>query len=55
VVNQIIAMPEVKARMFEMAMFPVQPPTTPEQWGAMFRQDVQSWGDLVRTSGITPN
>lgn len=55
VVNQIVAQPDVKARLFELAMFPVQPPTTPEQWGAMFRQDVQSWGDLVRSAGITPN
>jgi tripartite-type tricarboxylate transporter receptor subunit TctC len=55
VVNQIIAMPEVKARIFDLALFPVQPVTTPEQWGAMFRQDVQSWGELVRNAGITPD
>ena len=54
-VNQIIAQPDVKARMFELAMFPVTPPTSPEQWGAMFRHDIQAWGDLVRGAGITPN
>ena len=54
-VNQIIAQPDVKARLFELAMFPVQPPTTPEQWGAMFRQDMQDWGELVRRAGVTPN
>jgi tripartite-type tricarboxylate transporter receptor subunit TctC len=54
-VNQIIAQPEMKTRLFELAMFPVQPPTTPEQWGTLFRQDVQAWGDLVRSAGITPN
>ena len=54
VVNQIIAAPEVKSRIFDLALFPVQPPTTAEQWGAMFRQDVQSWGELVRSAGITP-
>ncbi|MFO1329457.1 MAG: tripartite tricarboxylate transporter substrate binding protein [Rubrivivax sp.] len=54
-VNQIIAQPDVKARMFELAMFPVQPPTTPEQWGTLFRHDVQAWGELVRSAGITPN
>ncbi|WP_162243962.1 tripartite tricarboxylate transporter substrate binding protein [Pseudorhodoferax sp. Leaf265] len=54
VVNQIIALPEVKGRLFDLALFPVQPPTTPEQWGAMFRQDVQSWGELVRSAGIQP-
>lgn len=54
VVNQIVALPEVKARLFDLALFPVQPPTTPEQWGAMFRQDVQSWGALVRSAGIQP-
>lgn len=54
VVNQIIALPEVKARIFDLALFPVQPPTTPEQWSAMFRQDVQSWGELVRSAGIQP-
>ena len=54
-VNQTITQPEVRARLFDLAMFPVQPPTTPEQWGAMFRQDIQAWGDLVRSAGITPN
>jgi tripartite-type tricarboxylate transporter receptor subunit TctC len=54
VINQILAQPDVKARLFEMAMFPLQQPTTPEQWGAMFRSDVQAWGDLVRSAGITP-
>jgi tripartite-type tricarboxylate transporter receptor subunit TctC len=55
VVNQIIAIPEVKARIFEMGSFPVQPPTTATQWGTMFRQDVQAWGELVRRSGATIN
>ena len=55
VVNHVIAQPEVKARLFELAMFPVQPPTTPEQWGTLFRQDVQAWSELVRSAGITPN
>ncbi|MFZ9408011.1 MAG: Bug family tripartite tricarboxylate transporter substrate binding protein, partial [Burkholderiaceae bacterium] len=55
VVNQIITLPEVKARIFEVGAFPVQPPTTAEQWGAMFRKDVQGWGDLVRSSGATIN
>jgi tripartite-type tricarboxylate transporter receptor subunit TctC len=54
-VNQIIAQPDVKSRLFELAMFPVQPPTTPEQWAAMLRSDVQAWGELVRNTGITPN
>ena len=44
VVNQIIAQPEVKARLFELAMFPVQPATTPEQWGRMFRQGCAGLG-----------
>jgi len=54
-VNQIIAQPEVKARLFEMAMFPLPQATTPEQWGTMFRNDVRAWGELVRSAGITPN
>lgn len=54
-VNRIIARPDMRARMFDLAMFPVQPPTSAEQWSAMFRKDVQSWGDLVRQAGITPN
>jgi tripartite-type tricarboxylate transporter receptor subunit TctC len=44
-----------EGRLFEMAMFPLQQPTTPEQWGTMFRSDVQAWGELVRSAGITPN
>lgn len=52
--NQIMALPELRSRLFELALFPVQPATTPEQWGAMFRSDVQAWGDLVRSAGVTP-
>ena len=52
--NQIMALPELRSRLFDLALFPVQPPTTPEQWGAMFRSDVQAWGDLVRSAGVTP-
>ena len=55
VVNQIITLPEVKAKIFEMGSFPVSPATSAEQWGAMFRQDVQAWGELVRRSGATIN
>jgi len=54
IVNQIIATPEVKTRIFDLALFPVQPPTTPDQWGSMFRADVQAWGELVRSAGVTP-
>ena len=54
VTNQIMALPELRSRLFDLALFPVQPPTTPEQWGAMFRNDVQAWGDLVRSAGVTP-
>jgi len=55
VTNQIMALPDVRSRLFDLALFPVQPPTTPEQWATMFRQDVQAWGDLVRSAGITPS
>jgi tripartite-type tricarboxylate transporter receptor subunit TctC len=53
VVNRILAAPDVRTRMFEVALFPVQPPTTPQQWGTMFREDVQAWAELVRSSGAT--
>lgn len=55
VVNRILAMPDVRARMFEVALFPVQPPTTPQQWSTLFREDVQAWAELVRSSGATIN
>ncbi len=55
VVNKIIAMPDVKSRIFESGSFPVQPPTSAEQWGTMFRQDVRNWAELVRASGATIN
>lgn len=54
-VNRICARPEIKARMFDLAMFPVEPQTTPEQWGAMFRKDVEDWRGLIRQAGITVN
>lgn len=53
--NQIVAAADVKARLFDLALFPVQPPTSPEQWAAMFREDVQRWGELVRSAGIAPS
>ncbi|MEN9630196.1 MAG: hypothetical protein RJA10_3424 [Pseudomonadota bacterium] len=55
VVNQIMAQADLRSRLFDLALFPVQPPTTPEQWGALFRSDVQAWGDLVRSAGVTPS
>ena len=55
VVNKIVAMSDVEARIFAVGSFPVRPPTTAEQWGAMFRKDVQDWGELVRRSGATIN
>lgn len=53
VVNQIIALPELRTRIIEVGSFPVQPPTTPEQWGAQFRDEVQKWADVVRWSGAS--
>ncbi len=55
VVNQVIAIPDVRTRIFEAGSFPVSPPTTVDQWGAMFRQDVQAWGELVRATGASVN
>lgn len=52
--NQVMALPDVRSRLFDLALFPVQPATTPEQWATMFLQDVQAWGELVRSAGITP-
>lgn len=54
-VNRIIAAPDVQARIHEAGSFPVRPATTPEQWGEMFRRDVQTWADMVRRSGATIN
>ncbi|MEN9313856.1 MAG: hypothetical protein RJA99_1423 [Pseudomonadota bacterium] len=55
VVNQIVAQPEVRGRILELGAFPVQPPTTPEQWGTMFRDDVRNWAEVVRWSGASLN
>jgi len=55
VVNQIVALPELRTRIIEVGSFPVQPPTTPEQWGAQFRDEVQKWAEVVRWSGATIN
>ena len=53
VVNQIVAVPEVRSKIIEVGAFPVQPPTTPDQWGAQFRDEVQKWAEVVRWSGAT--
>jgi tripartite-type tricarboxylate transporter receptor subunit TctC len=55
VVNQIVALPDVRGRILELGAFPVQPPTTPEQWGTMFRDDVRNWAEVVRWSGASIN
>jgi tripartite-type tricarboxylate transporter receptor subunit TctC len=53
VANQIVALPELRTRIIEVGSFPVQPPTTPEQWGAQFRDEVQKWAEVVRWSGAS--
>ena len=50
-VNRIISAPDVQKRIFEVGSFPVQPPTTAQQWNEMFRKDVQVWAGLVKQSG----
>ncbi len=55
VVNQIVALPELRTRIIEVGSFQVQPPTTPEQWGAQFRDEVQKWTEVVRWSGASIN
>lgn len=52
-VNQIVALPELRTRIIEVGSFPVQPPTTAEQWGAQFRDEVQKWAEVVRWSGAS--
>jgi tripartite-type tricarboxylate transporter receptor subunit TctC len=54
-VNQIVAIPEVRTKIIEVGSFPVQPPTTVEQWGAQFRDEVQKWAEVVRWSGASIN
>lgn len=54
-VNQIVGTPELRTRILEVGSFPVQPPTTPEQWGAQFRDEVQKWAEVVRWSGASIN
>ena len=54
-VNRVIAAPDAQQRIHEAGSFPVIPPTSPQQWGEMFRDDVRLWGDLARQSGATIN
>ena len=54
-VNRIIEEPDMQARIFEAGSFPVLPATSSQQWGEMFRRDVQTWADLVERSGATIN
>ena len=54
-VNRVIAAPDAQQRIHEAGSFPVIPPTSPRQWGEMFRDDVRLWGDLARQSGATIN
>lgn len=54
-INRIIAIPEVQARIYDAGAFPVQPPTSPQQWQEMFRKEIQTWAEMVKISGASIN
>jgi tripartite-type tricarboxylate transporter receptor subunit TctC len=49
--NKLLADPQIKARMleFNLADLPIK---TPEQFGAVVRQDLEGWGKLIRDHHI---
>ncbi len=52
-VQNVLALPEVKARLQEIGADPMA--ATPEQFAENVRADVDKWGRLVREMGITAN
>ena len=51
-IGRILALPEVKTRMAEIAVETAR--STPDDLAAMTRADAQKWGGIIRQLGITP-
>ncbi len=47
---KILALPEVKERMFELGLEPVG--STPEELGALVNANIEKWGKLIRELGV---
>lgn len=50
-INQILSTAVVQTQIHAVGCFPVTPATTANQWGDLFKKDVQTWADLVKRSG----
>ena len=53
VMNEVIALPDVRERFANLAVDPTG--GTPTDLAAAFRAQVQNWGTVVKTTGITGN
>ena len=53
VMNEVIALPDVRERFANLAVDPTG--GTPAELAAAFRAQVQNWGTVVKTTGITGN
>ena len=51
-INAVIASPQIRERIIAGGSIPASPPWTASGWRAQFAQDVKTWGDIVRQSGV---
>ncbi|HEX5509526.1 MAG TPA: tripartite tricarboxylate transporter substrate-binding protein, partial [Pseudolabrys sp.] len=52
-VSEVLALPEVKAKLMPQMIFPVS--TTSEDFGAFIREDTERWKRVVKDAGLKPN
>ena len=52
-VFQVLAQPEVRARLGELGMT-VAEPNRPEEFGNLIRRELEHWGGFVRSRGLKP-
>lgn len=54
-INAVIATPEIRERIMAGGSIPASPPWTVNSWSKQFAQDVSTWGDIARKSGVKPD
>lgn len=51
-INKVMASADLKSKIDGYGLI-ATPPTTPERFGALVREDIERWGRIIRENGIT--
>jgi tripartite-type tricarboxylate transporter receptor subunit TctC len=49
-IAEVLAMPDVKKRILDLGTEPRG--TTPQELGALLRNDIKKWGDVIARAGL---